>query len=333
MIFADKLIELRKKSGWSQEELAHQMHVTRQSVSKWEGAQSVPDLTKMIQLSDLFGVSLDYLLKDEVEMPECDKIAEEPQADRKRVSMEEACRFLEVKEMTAKWIAYATFLCIISPVALIILGIVSESPVYGIKENTAGGIGMIILLLLIAVAAVIYILSGSKTEPFAYLEKEIFETEYGVTGMVKEKREQYRSTYTRNNMIGTSMCILSLLPLFGGIIISENDVFIGAMISTMLVLVGIGVTCFIRVGIVWESFRKLLQEGEYSRKKKEQQPVIAVIVTTYWLIVTAIYLGYSLITGKWGESWTIWPIAGILYAVLSSILNVYTKVNERKDFR
>ena len=48
MIFADKLILLRKKAGWSQEELADQMNVTRQSVSKWEGAQSVPDLEKML---------------------------------------------------------------------------------------------------------------------------------------------------------------------------------------------------------------------------------------------------------------------------------------------
>ena len=67
MIFADKLIQLRKKSGWSQEELAGQMNVTRQSVSKWEGAQSIPDLEKMIRLSELFGVSLDYLLKDNIE--------------------------------------------------------------------------------------------------------------------------------------------------------------------------------------------------------------------------------------------------------------------------
>ena len=47
MIFADKLIQLRKKSGWSQEELAEQLNVSRQSVSKWEGAQAVPDLEKM----------------------------------------------------------------------------------------------------------------------------------------------------------------------------------------------------------------------------------------------------------------------------------------------
>ena len=51
MILADKIITLRKKAGWSQEELASQLGVTRQSVSKWEGAQSVPDLDKVVQLS------------------------------------------------------------------------------------------------------------------------------------------------------------------------------------------------------------------------------------------------------------------------------------------
>ena len=72
MIFADKLIALRKKEGWSQEELAQQLNVSRQSVSKWEGAQSVPDLDKIVQLSRIFGVSTDYLLKDELEEQEPD---------------------------------------------------------------------------------------------------------------------------------------------------------------------------------------------------------------------------------------------------------------------
>ncbi len=67
MILADKIITLRKKAGRSQEELTSQLGVTRQSVSKWEGAQSVPDLDKVVQMSRLFGVSTDYLLKDELE--------------------------------------------------------------------------------------------------------------------------------------------------------------------------------------------------------------------------------------------------------------------------
>ena len=92
MIFADKLILLRKKAGWSQEELAEQMNVTRQSVSKWEGAQSVPDLDKMIRLSELFGVSTDYLLKDEIEQAEHINSSND-MPSLKRVSMEEANAF------------------------------------------------------------------------------------------------------------------------------------------------------------------------------------------------------------------------------------------------
>ena len=121
MIFADKLIKLRKKSGWSQEELANQMNVTRQSVSKWEGAQSIPDLEKIIRLSELFGVSIDYLLKDEIEEAEqIDYTEDTPQV--RSVSIEEAFNFLRIKEMTAKWIAYGVLLCILSPICLLVLG-------------------------------------------------------------------------------------------------------------------------------------------------------------------------------------------------------------------
>ena len=66
MILADKITALRKKAGWSQEELAEQLGVTRQSVSKWEGAQSVPDMDKVVQMSRLFGVTTDFMLKDEL---------------------------------------------------------------------------------------------------------------------------------------------------------------------------------------------------------------------------------------------------------------------------
>ncbi len=70
MILADKIIRLRKKNGWTQEELAERLNVSRQAVSKWEGAQTIPDLEKILQLGDLFGVTTDYLLKDNIENEE-----------------------------------------------------------------------------------------------------------------------------------------------------------------------------------------------------------------------------------------------------------------------
>ena len=65
MILADKIIRLRKKNGWSQEELADKLQVSRQAVSKWEGAQTIPDIERILAMSRLFGVTVDYLLKDE----------------------------------------------------------------------------------------------------------------------------------------------------------------------------------------------------------------------------------------------------------------------------
>lgn len=104
MILADKITEERKKNGWSQEELANQLGVSRQAVSKWESAGSVPDLQRILQLSELFGVSTDYLLKDELE---AENITYQESIERyteplKKVTMEEANKFLGMKKEALK---------------------------------------------------------------------------------------------------------------------------------------------------------------------------------------------------------------------------------------
>ena len=64
MNFAEKLCVLRNQSGYSQEQLAEKMGVSRQAVSKWESGATLPETEKIIQLSDLFNVSTDFLLRD-----------------------------------------------------------------------------------------------------------------------------------------------------------------------------------------------------------------------------------------------------------------------------
>ncbi|MBO4609361.1 MAG: helix-turn-helix transcriptional regulator [Lachnospiraceae bacterium] len=65
MEFNNKLYELRKQKGFSQEELANRLNVSRQTVSKWEVGESTPDMEKLIAISELFGISLDELVKGE----------------------------------------------------------------------------------------------------------------------------------------------------------------------------------------------------------------------------------------------------------------------------
>ena len=63
MIFSEKLLTLRKAKGITQEQLAEKLDVSRQSISKWESGQSIPELEKIVALSTIFDVTTDYLLK------------------------------------------------------------------------------------------------------------------------------------------------------------------------------------------------------------------------------------------------------------------------------
>jgi transcriptional regulator with XRE-family HTH domain len=69
MEFNNKLYELRKQKGFSQEELANRLNVSRQTVSKWEVGDSTPDMEKLVAMSDLFGISLDELVLDKSPEP------------------------------------------------------------------------------------------------------------------------------------------------------------------------------------------------------------------------------------------------------------------------
>ena len=108
MLLADKIVTLRKRAGWSQEELAAQLGVSRQSVSKWEGAQSVPDMQKVVQMSRLFGVTTDYLLKEELGEPE--PAPAESDALLRCVTMEQAVDYLALRQAAAPKLALATLL-------------------------------------------------------------------------------------------------------------------------------------------------------------------------------------------------------------------------------
>lgn len=323
MILADKIITLRKKNGWSQEELAEKLNVTRQSVSKWEGAQSVPDLNKILLMSRIFEVSTDYLLKDELEEPDRMQSAEvstevgiKESVPIRRVSMEEARAFLDIKEKMAGKIAFAVSLCILSPICLIFFSAAQETGRIALSENMAAGIGLLILLLAVAIAVAIFISSSIRMEQYDYLDKERIETDYGVIGMVKDQKSEYQETYTRYHIIGTCCCILAATPLFAIMMFTEEDFMMEMALCVLLFIVAIGVHFFVVAGVRWGSMQKLLQEGDYTIDNKKSETAFEPVSKAYWLIVTAIYLGYSFYTGAWEISWIVWPVAGVLFAAV-----------------
>ena len=262
MILADKIMTLRKKAGWSQEELAARLNVSRQSVSKWEGAQSIPDMDKVVQMSRLFGVTTDFLLKDELEIEEHTQSEPMDEPPLRRVTMEEASAYLALRRAAAPRMALATFLCIISPVALLMLAAMSEMSRFGISENAASGIGLCGLLVLVAIGVALFLTCSARVRDFAFLEEEPFETEYGVSGMVKERMQDFANTYSRLNITGTVLCILSAVPLFVSMCIETADVVYVAAVCLLLIIAGIGCVAFTYGGTIHASMERLLEEGD-----------------------------------------------------------------------
>lgn len=189
MILADKIMTLRKRAGWSQEELAQRLDVSRQSVSKWESAQAIPDLGRILALAQLFDVTTDFLLKDEYsdEMltpvhsagnetahPESAphiSAGTEALPVLRRVTMEEASAFLSVMKKYAPVTAFAVMLYILSPIPLLVMGGLTERPTLAAYEDLFGVLGIVVLLVIVAVATVMILGGAHAEEPYEFLEK------------------------------------------------------------------------------------------------------------------------------------------------------------------
>ena len=332
MILADKIMENRKKNGWSQEELADKLGVSRQSVSKWEGAQAMPDMKKILQMSELFGVSTDYLLKDEMTEAAGTAVAEtvefEPEEEVPvRVSLEEASRFLAYNEKAAGIVSTGVMLCIFSPVVMLLLMGLAEMGKIPMSPHTATMLGIIILLVMVALGVGLFILTGMKGKPFEYLEKQKIDTDYGVDGMVKERQSKYAPTHTKLLIIGVSLCILSSVPIFVTLLGGRSRVAEGGEasdgwvvfgVALLLCLVALGVKFLVLTGMKQGGFQKLLEEGDYTRLNKKASKWDGI----YWGIVLAIYLGWSFISMRWDFTWIVWPIGGVLFAAYKEVMKI-----------
>lgn len=337
MILADKITDLRKKNGWSQEELANQLGVSRQAVSKWESASSIPDLDKIIKLSNIFCVSTDYLLKDSLE-EETRELSESKMADAgseeeniQMVSMETANVYLELLRNVSSKIALGVSLCILSPVCLIgLAGLSDEEGGYIISETAAVSIGMTILLLLVASAVAIFLINGRKIEEYEFLEKEPVELAYGVKGLVEKEKFGYEAAHSRNLVLGIVLCILSAVPIMILAVSDDNGMLAILGVDLCLLLVAVGVYLLVSTGILYGGFQKLLEEGDYTRRQKMENKRNDVIDKIYWCSVTAIYLAWSFITMEWERTWIIWPVTGVFYGVVIGISSAVRNYHRKK---
>jgi transcriptional regulator with XRE-family HTH domain len=308
MNFADKLIRLRKKLGLSQEELAIKINVSRGVISKWESTQSIPDLDNIIQLSTLFNVSTDFLLKDELESEDFNQ-----DEDLVRVLLlEEAKDYLSYEKKVALKTALGVMLCILSPVLLIVLSILSDNIPSFISSAMAVIFGMSALFVFVITAVILFITNTFSSDKYEYITKNNFNLEYGANSIIKEKKSNFKNIYNISILLGVILCILSPIAL----IISSfiNNVYaITFSLLALFLIVSIAVFMFVFSSIRWSSFETVLLKEENKMKNNKKENLISRII---WLLATILYLSISFIFGYWHITWIIWVIAALAQVIL-----------------
>lgn len=280
MILADKIIKLRKQNGWSQEELASQLGVSRQSVSKWEGAQSVPDLNKILKLGEIFHVSTDYLLKDEIEEIIEQKSVDEPEKpvdDGETVSMTigEVTEFFVKTNETSVIKALSFGLMVLSPVwvslAVLFDALFGENPDMVL-------VSMIMTIATVFAGIVLMFFHYFMDKKYNFLSTQNIELEYGGAGVAENQRDKNTPKYKTVKLIGIILLVLgfaitivfALLALVG--MRSPENSGITAMIFEILMFLvfGAGVFFLVFANTRMDNIDKILEENKFTRLNKQR---------------------------------------------------------------
>lgn len=341
MELSEKIMTLRRRNGWSQEELAERLDVSRQSVSKWEMGQSTPELDKIVQMSDLFGVSSDALIRDELDLqgaatqtpPKDERESGSEKGDPSETETGNSLSESDARTLIANarrksiFTAIGAALCILSPALLIMEQIVA---------------GMIVLFSLIAIAVACFVTADHlwKNTPYSvYTKGDRLSAE--AAAYIRENAPAANRRSLVLTIIGVILFILSPIYLVTVSISpsgTRTDFMVETGVAVLLGVVAVGVFLVIlrsTESTIWERFHAILEnripndirsgeepqdarerESERDRGNNPDHPFGRV----FWCAVTALYLALSFITGRWGMTWIIWPIAGILFAAIEAIL-------------
>lgn len=242
--------------------------------------------------------------------------------NRRIVSLEDVKQFLSDSSKQAVQIALGVLLCITSVIGPIFFDAVL-APVY---------LGGVSLFVFIAIAVGLFVHPAIIMKRWDFLTQEPCSIDFATTKYVRDQKEHYRTTYALLLTIGVTLCVISFVPT---IIFDEINPKIwrfdfsdiGACL--LFLLVGIGVFMIILGCRVNSSFSFLLRLNDANTVggnfvpnqhpvKKYNNPTVENIMSVYWLTATCIYLCWSFLTFDWWITWIIWPIAGIIHAVIEN---------------
>jgi len=325
MILADKIIRLRKQLGWSQEELAEKMNISRQSVSKWESTNSIPDLNRIIKLADIFNVSTDYLLKDDVEESSSSNESTEPNLIQ--ISMEQSLKYVESKVEMSALVSKGVMLCVCSVIPLFFFLAMAETNRMNMTGDIATALGIVSILIMVSLGVSFFIKTNLFEGDIAPIENDRFELAFGVHSIFNEKLQKFKSTYNRRLSIGVFMFIISFIPLMLVSIFYGGTEAVLMMLIVLLLMISIGIFIITPVSAKLDAYNNILKDCSVVTEKSKRTKRAEKLAAFYWPLLVAVYLGWSLWTMDWGVTWIVWPVGAVLFAALVGL----TELLEKED--
>lgn len=323
MILAEKITQLRKQNSWSQEELAAKMNVSRQSVSKWESTNSIPDLNKIIMLAQLFDVSTDALLKDEIDTFEAGDKSNEPNAQQ--ISLEQAVKYIDNKMAISALTIKGVILCVCSVIPLFFFLAMAHTHRLNLTGDIATAIGILAMLVMISIAISFFIRVNQYENDMAVIDNERFELAFGVHSVFNEKLQKYKPTYNLRLSIGIFMFITCFAPLmFVSMFFGGSDVVL-MMLNVLILMISVGLYLVIPASAKIDALNNILKDTTQETAKSKRTKRAEKLAAFYWPLLTTIYLGWSLWTMNWGFTWIIWPLGAVLFVALVGLMELLDK--------
>lgn len=285
MKFEENLRELRKQKGLSQEELAEQLNISRQAVSKWENGSAYPELDKLMLLCELFRCTLDDLLQGDM-------------SEKQGVSIE---RYENHYHMMSKAMTFG--------VTVILLGIsfyCFMEPYFLREQETILNI-MFMVFVIIGVMAFVYF--GLQSENFHKKYPQLPQQIYK-----ESELDAFQRKYTISIVVGVGLILVSFLAQLMLDSLLHESIANGSFMLLITISVGI----FVYFGCEKSMYEDTKKTENKSSKRDD---VIGKWCGCIMLVATAIYLLWSFILRAWEISWIIYPIGGIICGIVTMLLN------------
>lgn len=217
----------------------------------------------------------------------------------------------------SRWMpAVAIPLFVLSPLLLMLLiAVGGDAPSGGTL-----GAGLTLLLVLVAAGVLLLVLHGSRMEEF----EDVTEGRFTLTSAVRSLALALRRDHRRERALSVGaaiiLWILAALPvILAGVLTDAGSLTPLYGVCLTLAMVALGLWILLRAGWSDTAAKALLQEVDADDLAvTSSSPAIRVIASVYWPVIVAAYLAWSFLSGDWGISWVLWPIAGVLYGGLWS---------------